>query len=310
MTDQPTGLNQRPVAPVDVQMTAQSGTADKLLLHDHILEVEIGAFQQERGHTQRVRFNIVADLKQTAPGAAHDDVDGILSYDVLPEAIEDELAAGRLNLMETLAEGVAARVLAHKQVAHVWLRVEKLDRLSGALGVEIVRAAPLAPVAEAHAVPTMILVDDTVLADPRLVDRLAELAGDAPTVLCVNPVSQELPDFDGLIAPVARRITLLAYEQAAWRLASLDPRFVVVDSRTEMDWALRHDNISVWAPSKIVIDARDNAPSSLTMPVLAAWLARRLEAAEVLWLTTDRETSLDLGQDLPPLRPVPLSSGT
>ncbi|MEV8466440.1 dihydroneopterin aldolase, partial [Fluviibacterium sp. DFM31] len=98
-------------------MTAQSGTADKLLLHDHVLEVEIGAFQQERGHTQRVRFNIVADLKQTAPGAAHDDVDGILSYDILPEAIEDELAAGRLNLMETLAEGVAARVLAHKQVA-------------------------------------------------------------------------------------------------------------------------------------------------------------------------------------------------
>ncbi|MEV8466439.1 diguanylate cyclase, partial [Fluviibacterium sp. DFM31] len=217
---------------------------------------------------------------------------------------------GRLNLMETLAEGVAARVLAHKQVAQVWLRVEKLDRLSGALGVEIVRAAPLAPVAEAHAVPTMVLVDDTALDDPRLVDRLVDLAGDAPAVLCVNPVAQQLPVFDGLIAPVTRRITLLAYEQAAWRLASLDPRFVVVDSRTEMDWALRHDKISVWAPSKIVVDAREDAPPSpLTMPVLAAWLARRLEAAEVLWLTTDRAEPLSLAPDLPPLRPVPLSSG-
>lgn len=306
MTEQPTGLSQRPVAPVDIQTGARSGAADKLLLRDHVLEVEIGAFQEERGHTQRVRFNIVADLKQTAPGAAHDDVDGILTYDVLPQAVEDELAAGRLNLMETLAEGVAARVLAHKQVAQVWLRVEKLDRLSGSLGVEIVRAAPLTTVAEEHPVPRMILVDEAQLDNPKLVERLVALAGDEPTVLSVNPVDA-ITGLDGLIPPVKRRVTLLQFEQAAWRLASRDDRFVVVDSRTELDWALRQGHISVWAPSKITVDARDDAPPSpLTMPVLTAWLARRLEAADVTWVTDTAGAPVVAAEGLPALQPVPV----
>lgn len=301
MTEQSPGLSQSPAAPVDLPHRPKDAHADRLILRDHVLEVEIGAFQQERGHTQRIRFNIIADLKETAPGAAHDDVDGILSYDVLPEAVEDELAAGRLNLMETLAEGVAARVLAHPQVAQVWLRVEKLDRLSGALGVEITRAAPFAPVVEEHPVPRMILVDAAELKRPGLGAALTRIVGQGPAVLCVNAHPPLADDLVGLAPLVQRRITLLAYEQAAWHLASLDARFVVVDSRTELDWALRHGQISVWAPSKIVVDARDDAPKSpLLMPHLTAWLARRLGASKVTWITTGTGVA-DLPDGLPEL---------
>ena len=84
---------------------------DRISLRDHVVEAEIGAFQQERGTTQRLRFNIVVEV--AAPeGPVADDVDKILSYDTITESIAFELAAERLNLLETLAERVADRIRA------------------------------------------------------------------------------------------------------------------------------------------------------------------------------------------------------
>ena len=34
---------------------------DRISLRDHIVEVEIGAFQSERGLTQRICFNVVVE---------------------------------------------------------------------------------------------------------------------------------------------------------------------------------------------------------------------------------------------------------
>ncbi|HBT02396.1 MAG TPA: diguanylate cyclase, partial [Citreicella sp.] len=46
-----------------------------------------------------------------------------------------------------------------------------------------------------------------------------------------------------------RRVDLLAIEQNGWRLAARDPRAKVVATRTELDWAMRNGQISLWAPS-------------------------------------------------------------
>ena len=80
-----------------------------------------------------------------------------------------------------------------------------------------------------------------------------------------------------------RRIDLLAIEQNAWVLAGRDKRCVVVNTRTELDWAMKNDQISVWAPSKIVLDAVDG-PSADPRQALALvlWFARAMEAADVL----------------------------
>ena len=69
-----------------------------------------------------------------------DDVDRILSYDRVTEAITIELNVERLNLLETLAERIADRILIEPQAIRVFVRIEKLDRGPGALGVEIVRS--------------------------------------------------------------------------------------------------------------------------------------------------------------------------
>ena len=112
---------------------------DRISLRDYIVEVEIGAFQQERGTLQRVRFNVVVEVLPLS-GPIDDDVDRILSYDKVTEAISTELDAERINLLETLAARVAERILLEPQAERVFVRIEKLDRGPFSLGVEIVRA--------------------------------------------------------------------------------------------------------------------------------------------------------------------------
>ena len=42
--------------------TAAPGPLDRISLRDHTVEVEIGAFQAERGSTQRISFNVVVEI--------------------------------------------------------------------------------------------------------------------------------------------------------------------------------------------------------------------------------------------------------
>ena len=130
-----------------------AGVPDRISLRDYIVTVEIGAFQAERGTQQRIRFNVVVEV-QPPTGPMDDDVDRILSYDRVTEAITSALAAERLNLLETLAERVAELIIASPQAMRVFVRIEKLDRAPGALGVEIMRdRGRIAPQA-AHATAT------------------------------------------------------------------------------------------------------------------------------------------------------------
>ena len=255
-------------------------------LRDHVVEVEIGAFQAERGHTQRVRFNIVVELRPQK-GPIEDDVDRILSYDRLTEAIGAELAAERLNLLETLAERIAERILNEPQAMRVFVRIEKLDRGPGALGVEIVRSRSAVPLralrddgSEAALHPLVVFLDNAAIADvglPALLDRYE--AHGLPVILAVG-----LPDFPrprSASGAAQRRIDLLAIEQNAWVLAGRDRRCVVVASRTEIDWAMKHGQTVVWAPSKLVLDAVDG-PGGHDPVALTLWLAETLAAERMV----------------------------
>jgi dihydroneopterin aldolase len=108
---------------------------------EHLREIEIGAFQAERGVRQTVRFDVVVEVETRAEQAA-DDVDRILSYDTIVEAIDAALEAERVNLLETLAARIADGILAHPLAARVFVRIGKLDRGPYTLGVEIVREPP------------------------------------------------------------------------------------------------------------------------------------------------------------------------
>ena len=260
---------------------------DRISLRDHIVEVEIGAFQAERDVTQRVCFNVVVEVAPLT-GVVDDDVDRILSYDRVTEAI----AAERLNLLETLAERVADRILIEPQAMRVFVRIEKLDRGPGALGVEIVRAREGAAIAQDAAQeapqPRVIYLSNAAIASDRLTGWLDQLAASAqPVILCVGPADIAAPRAEDEKAQ--RHIDLLAIEQNAWVLWARDPRCAVVGSRTELDWAMKNGQISIWAPARIVLDAVDGpaAPPSAA-PALAAWFAESSAASELVLIGADR----------------------
>jgi dihydroneopterin aldolase len=113
---------------------------DRIFVSNYVREMELGAFPDERGTTQRVRFDIALEV---ARGAAplEDRPAGVVSYDDLVEAIEAVAAGPRANLVETLAERLAELCLVDPRARRVHLRIEKLDRLPGGagLGIELVR---------------------------------------------------------------------------------------------------------------------------------------------------------------------------
>lgn len=254
---------------------------DRISLRDYVREVEIGAFQAERGTRQRVRFNVVVEVRTAAETLA-DDVDKVLSYDTITEAIHAALAEERINLLETLAERVADRILSDPKAARAFVRIEKLDRGPYALGVEIVRCPE-----DAHRIanpvprPRIACLNAAAIMSLDLSARLDALEAEgAPVILCISEVAQAGPEAGHPAAQ--RRIDLLALEQTAWMLAARDPRCVVVDSRTEIDWALRQGQMTVWAPGKMLLDATDGpVPDARDTGAQAAWLADRLHALEV-----------------------------
>jgi dihydroneopterin aldolase len=263
------------------EASASTDPRDRISLRDHIVEADIGAFQQERGHRQRLRFNVVVEVRPVS-GPLMDDVDRILSYDRITEAIAAELGAERLNLLETLAERVADRILAEAAAMRVFIRVEKLDVGPYALGVEIARSRAARPHAAAEDAvhPLVVFLDNATIAGADLAARLDALqARDVPLILTVGP-----PDLPRPVTghrPTQRRIDLLAIEQNAWALAARDARCVVVATRTEIDWAMRRGQTVAWAPSKLVLDAVDG-PQGTAPVTLALWLAETLGASGLI----------------------------
>jgi 7,8-dihydroneopterin aldolase/epimerase/oxygenase len=264
--------------------------ADRISVRDYTRSVEIGAFATERGVTQRVRFNVVLEVCHSA-AAAEDDVDRILSYDTITEAIEAEIAAERINLLETLAGRVAARCLADPRALRAFVRVEKLDRIPGAVGIEIVRdrsgdlqrigpRIEAGPGPAAGAVPlVLLLARGGGTGASRWLDRATSHAQPLLAVP-VPEIPQPPATSEGLL-----RIGLLAMEQAAWAAVEAEPRFVVVSSRTEIDWAIRTRRPAVWAPAKLVTDARPRPEADASAPqALARWFATEVGADRVLAL--------------------------
>jgi dihydroneopterin aldolase len=256
---------------------------DRISIRDYIKEVEIGAFQVERDLTQRVKFNVVVEVAPSSSSSS-DDVDDILSYDMIIEAIDDQLNFERLNLLETLAERVSDQILSHNQAIRVFTRIEKLDRIPGSLGVEIVRdrknSIEEKAIENSYSEPLVVYISNEIIQSNELKRWLdAIVKNDKPTILCVEAL--EFKDQVSIELNTLHRIELLSIEQSAWRLAGMDSRCVVVDTRTELDWSLKNNELSVWAPSKMILDSV-NKPSLNSGPLdLAIWLAGELSVDSI-----------------------------
>jgi len=102
----------------------------------------IGVHGHEQGKLQPVRINV--DLAVEDAAILEDKLDAVVDYDAITRKIRSILAAGHINLAETLAERIAQACFEDARVKTARIRVEKLHALPGAEsgGVEIERQRP------------------------------------------------------------------------------------------------------------------------------------------------------------------------
>ena len=119
----------------------------RMFVRDLVLEARIGVYAHEQGRTQRIRVNLdlaveddgAANLSRPAVGA--DELGRVVDYDTVIGAVRDVVAAGHVQLVETLAERVAEACLRNTRIRVARVMVEKLDAVADAasVGVEIER---------------------------------------------------------------------------------------------------------------------------------------------------------------------------
>jgi 7,8-dihydroneopterin aldolase/epimerase/oxygenase len=120
---------------------------DRIFVRGLVLPVAIGVYDEEQGVTQKVSFTVEATVA-THVSPQGDAIDEVPSYDDLVGAVNAVIAKGHINLVETLAERIAAQCLSDERIVSVLVRVEKLERGPASVGVEIVRPRMAVPAVE------------------------------------------------------------------------------------------------------------------------------------------------------------------
>lgn len=114
-----------------------------VFVRDLDLEAVIGVHRHEKRAKQPVRINLDLTVDE-GPALLEDDLRQVVCYETLVDAIKALLARGHVNLVETLAEQIAACCLADPRVLCARVRVEKPWAIAEArsVGIEIERTRP------------------------------------------------------------------------------------------------------------------------------------------------------------------------
>jgi dihydroneopterin aldolase/2-amino-4-hydroxy-6-hydroxymethyldihydropteridine diphosphokinase len=150
-----------------------------------------GVFEHERREGQTFRADVVAHL-DTRRAAATDDLAHTLHYGVLAEQIAGVLSGEPADLIETVAERIAATVLAHAQVVAVDVAVHKPQAPLTVPFEDVVvsirrdrsklpAAEPWSPATVATGPTVRVPLAPTPTAVLPIVEAAAERAADAPT---------------------------------------------------------------------------------------------------------------------------------
>jgi len=109
---------------------------DKIFLNELKVETVIGIWEWER----KIRQTVIIDLEMSADvakAAATDSVEDTLNYKLVAKRIQSFVADSSFQLVETLAERIAAIIREEFGVAWVKVRVNKVGAIRGSRDVGI-----------------------------------------------------------------------------------------------------------------------------------------------------------------------------
>ena len=113
---------------------------DQILIEGLTLPAFIGMFAHEYDAPQPIRFDVTIDIGPLNPEDKHD-TENIVRYDHIVSDIKEILAAGHIDLVETLAEDIARVCLSYDRAEQVCVTVAKPAAFeeAEAVGVRITR---------------------------------------------------------------------------------------------------------------------------------------------------------------------------
>jgi dihydroneopterin aldolase len=119
----------------------------KMFIRDLVLTGSIGVYAHEHDAPQRIRINLdltIADdsgAQTSRPAVGQDELGRVVDYEAIVNNVRVQVAAGHVQLVETLAERLCESCLQDKRILTARVRVEKLDVFADvtSVGVEIER---------------------------------------------------------------------------------------------------------------------------------------------------------------------------
>jgi dihydroneopterin aldolase len=123
-------------------LTILETNSDKILISELGCLVAIGVTPKERSQKQRLSIDVEFTL-DTRPAAKTDSIRDTIDYSLVARSVVDVCGSRPFHLVETVAEVIAARVLADYPIRQIRVLVRKISPISdpkvASVSVEIVR---------------------------------------------------------------------------------------------------------------------------------------------------------------------------
>ena len=112
-----------------------------VFVRDLVIPALIGVHKHEKDGQQNIRINLDMEVPE-AESSIKDRLSDVVCYEEIVDGIREIVNAGHINLVETLAEKIAARILTDQRIERVRVKIEKLDIFADAssVGIEIERS--------------------------------------------------------------------------------------------------------------------------------------------------------------------------
>ncbi len=110
--------------------------SDKIFIRDINLEILIGINTDEKIHKQPVIINLELEVDITL-AAKTDEIENAVDYSLIHDQVIEFVHSSHYNLIETLAEKIAALCLKDKRVMSCKVTVDKPQALSRANSVAV-----------------------------------------------------------------------------------------------------------------------------------------------------------------------------
>ena len=109
-----------------------------VFIKNFIIQEIIGFHQHEKIKKQKIKFNIVLDIKQSfIPDEK--DIKSIVDYEKITNKLENLSKSKKYNFLESLAEDSFKEIFEDKRINSIKIKIEKPEAIknAGSVGVEV-----------------------------------------------------------------------------------------------------------------------------------------------------------------------------